>query len=143
MEAARSMISHAGLTSSYWGEAVATAMYVRNRTATTTTNRTPYERWYGKKPDLSNLRVFSCTAYAHVPDAIRQKLDKKAEKMRFVGYSGQPKGYRLLNEKTGKVCIRRDVIFNETDFGKCAEPDVGSEDTVVMEATREEPNKVN
>ena len=111
MEAARSMISHAGLTSNYWGEAVATAMYVRNCTATTTTNTTPYERWYGKKPDLSNLRVFGCTAYAHVPDAIRQKLDKKAEKMRFVGYSGQPKGYRLLNEKTGKVCIRRDVIL--------------------------------
>ena len=46
--AARSMISHAGLTSNYWGEAVATAMYVRNRTATTTTSRAPYERWYGK-----------------------------------------------------------------------------------------------
>ena len=91
MEAAQSMISHARLTSNYWGEAVATVMYVCNCTATATTNRTPYERWYGKKPDLSNLRVFGCTAYAHVPDAIRQTLDKKAEKLRFVGYSGQPK----------------------------------------------------
>ena len=57
MEAARPMISHTRLTSNYWSEAVAIAMYVRNHTATTT-NRTPYKRWYGKKLDLSNLRVF-------------------------------------------------------------------------------------
>jgi hypothetical protein len=36
---------------------------------------------------VSNLRVFGCTAYAHVPDALRQKPDQKAVKMRFVGYS--------------------------------------------------------
>ena len=41
MEAARSMISHAGLNSNYWGEAVGTAAYVRNRTTTTATNKTP------------------------------------------------------------------------------------------------------
>ena len=27
------------------------------------------------------------------------------------------KGYRLLVEKTSKLIIRRDVTFNETDFG--------------------------
>ena len=144
MEAARSMISHAGLPSNYWGEVVATAVYVRNHAATTATNTTPYERWYGKKPDLTNLRVFGCISYAYVPSAIRQKLDKKAEKMRFVRYSGQPRGYRLLNEKTGKVFVRSDVIFNETDFGKCGEPDiVESEDTVVVEDSREESDGVS
>ena len=43
MEAAQSVISHAGLTSNYWGKAVATAAYVYNRAAATATNRTPYE----------------------------------------------------------------------------------------------------
>ena len=69
MGAARSMISHAKLNNSYWGEAVATAAYVRNRTVTTSTGTTPYERWYDKKPDVSNLKVFGCIAYAHTPDA--------------------------------------------------------------------------
>ena len=78
---------------------------------------TPYERWYGKKPDLKHLRVFGCIAYAHVPDKQRQKLDKKTEKLRFVGYSTESKGYRLLNDKTHKVVVRRDVAFNEKDFG--------------------------
>ena len=44
-------------------------------------------------------------------------MDKKAEKLRFVGYSTQSKGYRLLNENTSTVVIRRDVIINEMDFG--------------------------
>jgi hypothetical protein len=58
-------------------EAVCNAAYVRNRVITTATAVTPYERWYGKKPDVSNLRVFGCTAYAHVPDAVLNALKKK------------------------------------------------------------------
>jgi len=60
------MISHAGLSSNYWGEAVATATYVRNRTVTTAITETPYEGWYGKRPNVSNLKVFGCVAYVHV-----------------------------------------------------------------------------
>ena len=43
-------------------------------------------------------------------------MDKKADKLRFVGYSIKSKGYRLLDEKTSKILIRRGVIFNETNF---------------------------
>ena len=55
-------------------------------------------------------------AYAHIPDCQRNKLSKKAEKFRLVGYSLTSKGYRLLDEKTTKVVISRDVVFNENDF---------------------------
>ena len=67
------------------------------------------------------MKVFGCMAYAHVPDVQRKKLDKKAVKLRFVGYSIQSKAYRLLDEKTSKIYIRRDVIFNEQDFGQKTE----------------------
>ena len=77
---------------------------------------TPYECWYGRKPNVSHLRVFGCTAYAHVPSGERKKLDEKAEKLRFVGYSKNSKGYRLFNEATRQLVTRRDVTFNETDF---------------------------
>ena len=133
VEAARSMICHAGLSSNYWGEAIATATYVRNRTVTTATSETPYEKWYGKKPDVSNLKVFGCVAYVHVPDPLRQKLDKKAEKLRFVGYNTHPKGYRLLNEGTGKVVIKRDVAFNETVFGSIKGSSTCKEDVVELQ----------
>eukprot|EP00731_Ephydatia_muelleri_P036346 Em0239g7a len=46
----------------------------------------------------------------------KDKLSKKAEKLRFIGYSLQTKAYRLINDDTGKIIVRRDVIFNESDF---------------------------
>ena len=120
VESARSMIAHAGLSNIFWAEAMSAAAYVRNRVPTTTLKEreTPYERWYGRKPDVSHFRVFGCMAYAHVPDCERRKLDTKSKKMRFVGYSSTSKGYRLFDETNRKLYIRRDVEFNESDFGQ-------------------------
>ena len=110
---------HAKLPDNYWAKAVATPAYVKNRTPTNAIkqDKTPFERWYGKKLNISNLKVFGYIVYGHVPDSQRQKLDKKSEKLRFIGYSLEHKGYRLINEETSKVIIRRDVVFNETIFG--------------------------
>ena len=119
MESARAMMAKAGLPEKYWAEAVSTAAYLKNRVPTRSVaeKKTPYEKWYGRKPNVSHLRVFGCMAYAYIPDAIRDgKLSKKAQRLRFIGYSNQAKAYRLINESTSKVIIRRDVIFNELDF---------------------------
>ena len=86
---------HAGLPECYWAEAVATAAYLRNQTPTRSLREktTPYEKWYGRKPDLSYLRVFGCMAYAYIPDSNRiGKLSKKAKKLCFIGYCLQTKG---------------------------------------------------
>ena len=59
MEAVRSMIFHSGVPLELWAEAVNTAVYVHNRSPTSALkNATPYEYWFQKKPDVSNLRVF-------------------------------------------------------------------------------------
>ena len=86
LEAARSMIFNAGLSKAYWSEAVTAAAYVCNRVITTSTGVTPYEQWYGRKPDVSNLTVFGCMAYALIPDYERRKLDSKTQRLIFVGY---------------------------------------------------------
>ena len=93
-ESVRAMITHVGLLNRYWVEAVATAAHIRNRapTAVIKSGTTPHEKWYGINPKVSHLRVLGCTTYAHVPDAERRKLDKKAVKLRFVEYSQNPKG---------------------------------------------------
>ena len=129
VESARSMIAHAGLSNIFWAEAISAAVYVRNRLPTVALKEreTPYERWYGRKPDVSYFRVFGCMAYAHVPDCERRKLDTKSKKMRFVGYSLTSKGYRLFDETNQKLYVRRAVEFNESDFGQTSamttEPD--------------------
>ena len=52
-------------------------------------------------------------AYAHIPSQEREKFDEKGEKYIFIGYSDESKGFRLLNPKTNKLVIARDVIFDE------------------------------
>ena len=48
---------------------------------------------------------------------LKDKSCTRNLKLCFVGYCKENKGYRLLDEKTSKVIIRRDVTFNEKDFG--------------------------
>lgn len=57
MEAARTMLLDANLSKKYWGEAIVTAAYLQNRLPTRSRPRTPYELWYGTKPDASNLYI--------------------------------------------------------------------------------------
>ena len=42
-----------------WAEAVNTAVYVNNRIHSKTTKTTPFESWYGRKPDVSYFRIFN------------------------------------------------------------------------------------
>ena len=52
---------------------------------------TPYEGWCGIKLNASSLCIFGCSAYAHVPEVERLKVDPKEGVI--IDY-GQ-KGYRL------------------------------------------------
>lgn len=82
----------------FWAEIVNTAIYIVNRTPTAAVHDvTPEEKYTGRKPDLLHLKVFSCIAYVHVADELRWKLDPKAEKLIFVGYSLEQKSYRCYN----------------------------------------------
>jgi hypothetical protein len=116
VEHARSMIHAKDLGYEYWGEAVATATYLKNRSPTRAVpSSTPEEAWTGNKPSVAHLRVFGCTAYAHVPKERRTKLDSKTTKCIFLGYYEGSKAYRLYDPETKKVVKSRDVIFVEQD----------------------------
>ncbi|MCO5549447.1 hypothetical protein L7F22_002918 [Adiantum nelumboides] len=115
MEMVRCMLKTKSLPHKLWMEAVACAAHVLNRCPTRALKTiTPYESWYDRKPSVSYLRVFGCLAYAHIPQQLRGKLDDKAVKCIFVGYSSGSKGYRLYNPATNKIFESHDVIFAET-----------------------------
>ena len=79
---------------------------------------TPYLLWYGEKPNLKHVRVFGCVVYAHIPDRNRKKLDNKAQKLRFIGYTGTANNFKVWDEENHKLYVCHDVIFSENDFGK-------------------------
>ncbi len=108
------MLNEKNLPNYFWAEVVATAIYIMNPTLTTTIHAmTPKEKFKGKKPDVSYFKVFDCIAYLHVPDEKRSKLNPKAEKCVFIGYSLKQKGYRCFNPSTRKLQVSKDVVFDE------------------------------
>ncbi|WP_208972683.1 hypothetical protein, partial [Escherichia coli] len=74
---------------------------------------TPEEKFSARKPDLAHLKVFGCIVYVHVPNELRTKLDPKAEKCVFIGYSLEQKGYKFNNPVTHQLRVSRDVVFDK------------------------------
>ena len=72
-----------------------------------------YEAWHDRKPSIQHMRVFGCLSYALVPQTQRRKLDDKAVKCIFVGYSTESKGYRLYHPQTKRILVSWDVVFVE------------------------------
>ena len=57
-ESVRSMLSDTNLPKKFWAEALATAVYLRNRSPTRAVERrTPFEAWTKEKPDVSHLKA--------------------------------------------------------------------------------------
>ena len=104
---------------SYWGEVVLTATYLINRILSRVLdNKSPVEvlkSFYAHFRTSNRLthRVFRCTAFVHVHSQHRDKLDPRAIKCVFLGYSSTQKGYKCYNPSTKKFYISTDATFTE------------------------------
>jgi len=116
LETVRALMHSAGIPTNLWAELSATAAYLRNRLPSRANikNKSPYELWNNKKPNVEHLRVIWSDAYAHVPKQKRTKLELRATKLKLIGYHNEKKAYKLWNAVTGHVEVSRDVIFDET-----------------------------
>ena len=63
LDMVRSMMSLTDLPLLFWGYALETAAFTLNRAPSKSVETTPHELWFGKKPKLSFLKVWSCDAY--------------------------------------------------------------------------------
>lgn len=117
MEKVRSMLAASKLPKNLWAEALATANYVRNRSPVSGKDLTPWELFFGTKPNVSHLRTFGARAYAHIPKQLRTKLESTSEPGIFLGYASNSKGYKILLD-TGKVILSRDITISEPTGGK-------------------------
>ncbi|CAI5799470.1 Retrovirus-related Pol polyprotein from transposon TNT 1-94 [Podarcis lilfordi] len=124
MDMTRCMLKDACLPQKLWAEGVYTSVYLQNRLPPKGAERTPFELWHGKAPNLSHIRVFGSPCYFHVPKEHRHKLDSRAKAGILVGYASGGKGYRIMDLQTGKTNAYHAVYVDE--YGK-----VDTKNTVV------------
>ena len=117
LEKTRAIMFNANIPKKYWSQAVLTATYLINRLPSRVLNsKSPLEVLKNRKIDLSHLKVFGCICYVHIQANTRDKLDPRAVKCVFLGYSSTQKGYKCFNPSTRKLMVSRDVKFDESSF---------------------------
>jgi hypothetical protein len=77
---------------------------------------TPYEAAYRRKPDVSNLRIWGCTAYVHIQRDKRRQFQPRMEKCDFIGYPQGYKGWKFYNPITKRTIISERAEFDERYF---------------------------
>ncbi|KAJ9558789.1 hypothetical protein OSB04_013403 [Centaurea solstitialis] len=96
------------------GHALETAAHILNRAPTKSVEKTPYELWKGKKPNISFLKIWGCEVYVKRPTS--EKLKPKSDKCFFVGYPKTTVGYYFYNPEENKVFVARNGKFLEEKF---------------------------
>jgi hypothetical protein len=111
---ARSLLKAKNMSGMFWGEAVSTAVYLLNWAPTqSVTGMTPHEAWHGARPDVTHLRTFGCIAHIKDVRPHLKKLEDRSRPMVLLGYEQGSKAYRCYDPITKRVCISRDVVFDE------------------------------
>lgn len=91
-----------------------TTVYTLNQIPVTGEDKTPYEKWFKKKPSIKHLRVFGTTCYAFIPKQFRNKWEPKLRKGKLVDYTDIDKNFRNWDEKRRRIDICKDVKFDDT-----------------------------
>ncbi|KAJ8038704.1 hypothetical protein HOLleu_16202 [Holothuria leucospilota] len=100
-EMARCLLLEANLPKHLWTYAVKTAAYIRNRCYNKRLQKTPFETFTGKKPNLANMHIFGSPCYAYVHET--KKLDSKGKQGIFVGYNHKSPAYLVYYPHSGMV----------------------------------------
>ncbi|KAL2250110.1 UNVERIFIED_CONTAM: Retrovirus-related Pol polyprotein from transposon TNT 1-94 [Sesamum indicum] len=128
LEKVRCLLISSGLHKSFWGEAVLTAAYLINLSPSVPLlGKSPKTIWSGKKPDISFLRTFGCSAFVHQSS---DKLEPRSLKCIFIGYPVGVEGYRLWDRSQPgyKVITSRNVTFNEGEMPCLSKPETTEKD---------------
>jgi hypothetical protein len=99
----RSLLYGSGLPAKYWSSALLHSVYLHNQLVHTTTKITPFEAYYGLRPDLSHLKVFGSRVCVKISGIRCGKLDRHDFKGIFLGYTATDQNIVYLDLNTGVV----------------------------------------
>ncbi|GJW34340.1 putative RNA-directed DNA polymerase [Tanacetum coccineum] len=147
LDMVRSMMNLTTLPLSFWDYALESATRILNMVPTKKVDKTPYELWYGKVPNLSYLKVWGCEALVKrdTPD----KLQQRSVKCIFIGYPKETMGYYFYFPPENKIVVARYAEFFEKNLitqevsGRAIDlEEIQDEDTLPSEITSEIPMEV-
>lgn len=113
MEKARAMLIWSGIPKRFWTFFITAAAYLANRSPSSRrAHKTPFELWYGVKPDLKHLRVMGCRTQSRaVPRP--SKLEDQTDCGVFLGYTNTTTHYQIFNVTKQRIDVVRDIAFFE------------------------------
>ena len=111
-ELARAMRIANDVPAFLWPEAIAHAAYVRNRSHTRAlVGSTPYEKWTGRRPDVSHFEEFGCPVWIMKEGVSINKLNAKSEKLTFVGFLDGPRAVRFYDARARSIKTSHNFRF--------------------------------
>nr|GEW01990.1 B3 domain-containing protein At1g49475-like [Tanacetum cinerariifolium] len=119
------------------------AVCILNMVPTKKVDKTPYEIWHSKAPNLFYLKVRGCEAYVKRDSA--DKLQQRSVKCIFVGYTKEIMGYYFYFSPENKVIVARYGDYLERDLisqklsGRDYDLEDDNMDTLPSENTSEIP----
>lgn len=121
-EAVRAMLYQANMPQSFWAEAMATAIYLKNWLPSDAINDgIPMERWTGMEltvKELQFLKPFGCIVYDYVnkqTHGIWSKIKPTGTRGCFVGYVSSS-SYKYWNFTWKCFVVSHDLTFKGTEF---------------------------
>ncbi|GFX92868.1 retrovirus-related Pol polyprotein from transposon TNT 1-94 [Trichonephila clavipes] len=93
-----------------WGEALLCFTYAWNRICHKDSNKTPFEKYSGRKPSVLHLKPFGSLAYAGVPKQIRKKIRYACENRNYDGIrttkdNTESQGFSDLSEQQEALMV--------------------------------------
>ncbi|PNX71449.1 retrotransposon-related protein, partial [Trifolium pratense] len=106
-EMMNAMLLSSGAPPNLWGEAILSACHIQNRIIFKKTDKTPFELWEKRLPNLKYLKVWGCLAKVLLPEPKKRKIGSKTCDCMFIGYAGNSAAYRFL-------VLKSDVLEKNT-----------------------------
>ena len=116
MDMGRCLQREAKIHTKYWPEIMKTVSYLKNRTiANSVENKTPFEIFFCKKPNVKNLKIYGSLVFVRNPEVKRNsKWDDKSNIGKLVGYNHD--SYRVLIDNKIINARHVDIVEEGTEL---------------------------
>jgi hypothetical protein len=119
---ARILLYGSGLPAKYWSVALLHLVYLHNQLVHSITKETPFESFYGMKPNLGHLKLFGLRVCVKQTGSRQGNLDKHNFKGIFLGYTATNQNIVYLDLDSGLVKQSHHAQFDKAWYLQDARP---------------------